>query len=138
MSDILDHMARAEALIIAFATIGALMLLSSLLSRRITGGRIHASAFAIMIGLALAYGGGLVSHGHRGLADVVPFSGLVLLGGAMMRDFAVASTAFEVDVARAWRAGVVAFLAVGFGTAIPLRGGARPARGASAIGTRSA
>ena len=38
----------------------------------------HASAFAIVIGLVLAYVGGLATHGHKGLADVVPFAGLVL------------------------------------------------------------
>ena len=124
MRDILQHMVKGEALIIAFALVGALMLLASLLSRTITGGRIHASAFAIVLGLALAYAGGLISHGHRGIADIVPFSGVVLLGGAMLRDFAVVSTAFEVDVGEAWRAGAIAFVAVAFGTAIPFVVGA--------------
>ena len=119
MSDILHHMVKGEALIIAFTLVGALMLLANLLSRGLTGGRIHASAIAIVLGLALAYGGGLISHGHRGIADVIPFSGILLRGGAMLRDFAVVSTAFEVDVGEAWRAGAVAFVAVGFGTAIP-------------------
>ena len=124
MSDIFQHIAKGQALIVAFALVGALMGLSSLLSSRLTRGRVHASAFAIMIGLALAYVGGRVTHGHKGFADVLPFGGLVLLGGAMLRDFAVAATAFEVDVGEAWRAGAIAFIAVGFGTAIPFVVGA--------------
>ena len=124
MSDIVQHMAHGEALIVAFALVGALVGIASLLSRHLTHGRVHASAFAIVIGLVLAWIGGRVSHGHRGLGDVVPFGGLVLLGGAMLRDFAVAATAFEVDVGEAWRAGAIAFVAVGFGTAIPFAVGA--------------
>jgi len=129
LSDIVRHIAKGEALIIAFALVGALMGLASLLSHRLTNGRVHASAFAIMIGLVLAYVGGLLTRGHNGLADVLPFGGLVLLGGAMLRDFAVASTAFEVDVAEAWRAGAIAFVAVAFGTAIPFAVGAACAWG---------
>lgn len=124
MSGIFEHIARHEALIVAFALVGALMGLASLLSSRLTRGRVHASAFAIVIGLVLAYVGGIATGGHKGLADVVPFGGLILLGGAMLRDFAVAATAFDVDVAEAWRAGAIAFVAVGFGTAIPFVVGA--------------
>ena len=124
MTDIVQHMAKGQALIIAFALVGALMAIASLLSGRLTNGRIHASAFAIMIGLVLAWVGGKVSGGHKGLGDVLPFSGLVLLGGAMLRDFAVAATAFDVDVAEAWHAGAIAFVAVAFGTAIPFVVGA--------------
>ena len=129
MSDIFGHIAAHEALIVAFALVGALMGLAHLLSSRLTRGRVHASAFAIVIGLVLAYVGGRATGGHKGLADVVPFAGLVLLGGAMLRDFAVAATAFEVDVAEAWRAGAIAFIAVGFGTAIPFVVGASVAWG---------
>lgn len=124
MSDIIRHMAKGEALIVAFALVGALMALASLLSDHLTRGRIHASAFAIVIGLALAWMGGRLTGGHKGLGDVVPFSGLILLGGAMLRDFAVAATAFEVDVGEAWRAGAIAIVAVAFGTAIPFVVGA--------------
>ena len=129
MTDVLDHVARGEALIIAFALVGLLMLLAVGLSRGLTRGRIHASAFAIVLGLALAYLGGRVTHGHHGIADVVPFAGILLLGGAMLRDFAVVSTAFEVDVGEAWRAGAIAFVAVGLGTAIPFVVGAACAWG---------
>lgn len=119
MSDVLHHMVKGQALLFAFALVGVLMGLAQLLSLGLTRGRIHASAFAITLGLGLAYVGGALTGGHKGLADVLPFAGLVLLGGAMLRDFAVVSTAFEVDVGEAWRAGAIAFLAVALGTAIP-------------------
>ena len=112
-------MVKGQALLFAFAIIGVLMGFAHVLSHYLTRGRIHASAFAITLGLILAYVGGTVTGGHKGLADVVPFAGLGLLGGAMLRDFAVVSTAFEVDVGEAWRAGAVAFLAVAMGTIFP-------------------
>ncbi len=124
MSEIFAHMAKSEALIVAFALVGMLMLVASGMSQGLTRGRIHPSAFAIMLGLALAYLGGRITHGHHGIADVVPFAGILLLGGAMLRDFAVVSTAFEVDVGEAWRAGAIAFVAVAIGTAIPFAVGA--------------
>ena len=119
MTEVLTHMAKGQALLFAFVLVGVLMGISHILSRYITRGRIHASAFAITLGLIMAYIGGLVTGGHKGMADVIPFTGLALLGGAMLRDFAVVSTAFEVDVGEAWRAGAVAFVAVAMGTCFP-------------------
>lgn len=112
-------MAKGQALLFAFALVGVLMGVAQVLSRVLTRGRIHASAFAITLGLVLAYVGGALTGGHKGFADVLPFTGLALLGGAMLRDFAVVSTAFEVDVREAWRAGAIAFVAVALGTTIP-------------------
>ena len=74
MSEIFAHMAKSEALIVAFALVGMLMLVASGMSQGLTRGRIHPSAFAIMLGLALAYLGGRITHGHHGIADVVPFA----------------------------------------------------------------
>ena len=119
MSDVLTHLVKGQALLFAFVLVGVLMGVSHLLSRYLTNGRVHASAFAIIIGLVLAYVGGTLTGGHKGLADVLPFAGLGLLGGAMLRDFAVVSTAFEVNVAEAWRAGSVALVAVAMGTTFP-------------------
>jgi malonate transporter MadM subunit len=71
-----------------------------LLSRGLTRGRIHASAIAILGALLLAWIGGELTGGKKGLADVSGLGGLALMGGAMLRDFAIVATAFEVDVVR--------------------------------------
>lgn len=83
-----------NGLVTAFAFIGVVMWISVVISRRLTFGRIHGSAIAIVIGLVLAWVGGTMTGGQKGLADLTLFSGIGLMGGAMLRDFAIVATAF--------------------------------------------
>jgi malonate transporter MadM subunit len=115
----IDTLAAAQGLVVAFAVIGGVMALSYVLSRRLTFGRIHGSAIAILLGLILAWVGGTVTGGSKGLADIPLFAGLGLLGGAMLRDFAIVATAFEVDADKARRAGLLGAVSIGLGTIIP-------------------
>lgn len=115
----IEHVFVEQSLVAAFAVIGAVMWLSLILSRRLTAGRVHGSALAIMLGLAFAYVGGLVTGGQKGLADIPVFAGIGLLGGAMLRDFAIVATAFEVDVVEARKAGLLGVVALGIGTILP-------------------
>ncbi len=84
------------SLITAFAVIGVTVWFSYFLSATLTRGRIHGSAIAILIGLLMAYIGGYVTDGKKGIADIAVFSGIGLMGGAMFRDFAIVATAFGV------------------------------------------
>ncbi len=115
----IEHVFVEQSLVAAFAVIGAVMWLSLILSRRLTAGRVHGSALAIVLGLALAYVGGLVTGGQKGLADIPVFAGIGLLGGAMLRDFAIVATAFEVDVVEARKAGLLGVVTLGIGTILP-------------------
>jgi malonate transporter MadM subunit len=115
----IEHVFVEQSLVAAFAVIGAVMWLSLVLSRRLTAGRVHGSALAIVLGLVLAYVGGLITGGQKGLADIPVFAGIGLLGGAMLRDFAIVATAFEVDVVEARKAGLLGVVALGIGTILP-------------------
>ena len=119
MWEILEKAARENGLVAGFAVVGLVMLLSGYISRHLTFGRVQGSAIAILIGLALAYVGGKVSGGTKGLADVAFFSGIGLLGGSMLRDFAIVATACEVHPAEAKRAGWIGFVALMLGTVLP-------------------
>lgn len=119
MIDILEKIAEEQGLVLSFALVGGLMWISAILSRRLTAGRIHASAIAILAALALAWWGGVLTGGKKGLADVPAFAGLALLGGAMLRDFAIVATAFEVDVVEARKAGLLGVVALALGTVVP-------------------
>ena len=98
---------NSNGLIAAFAFIGLLMLACNLAARYLTGGRIHGSAIAIAAGLLLSYIGGVATGGTDGLSDIAMFSGLGIMGGSMLRDFAIVATAFGVDVAELKKAGIV-------------------------------
>ena len=115
----LDTLAAGQGLIIAFAVVGLVMLASYFISGRLTFGRIHGSAIAILIGLILAWVGGTATGGSKGLADIPLLAGLGLLGGGMLRDFAIVATAFEVDADKARRAGLLGVISIGLGTIIP-------------------
>jgi malonate transporter MadM subunit len=124
MLHMIEHVFVEQSLVAAFAVIGAVMWISLLLSKRLSAGRIHGSAIAIVIGLILAYVGGLVTGGQKGLADIPVFAGIGLMGGAMLRDFAIVATAFEVDVIEARKAGMLGVVALALGTILPFIVGA--------------
>lgn len=122
--EVIEHALRENPLVTAFAFVGLIMLVSVYLSRYLTMGRVHGSAIAIVIGLALAYWGGIQTGGSKGLADLKLFAGIGLMGGAMMRDFAIVATAFEVHADEAKKAGLIGVVSLLLGTIIPFIFGA--------------
>jgi malonate transporter MadM subunit len=70
------------------------------------------------VGLLLAYVGGAVTGGTKGLADISLFAGIGIMGGAMFRDFAIVATAFGADVNALKRAGFVGAASVIFGVVL--------------------
>jgi malonate transporter MadM subunit len=128
MLEILQKAAAQNGLVTAFAVVGLVVLVSGQISRRLTFGRVHGSAIAILIGLALAYWGGTLTGGHKGLADLSLFGGIGLMGGAMLRDFAIVATAFEVQATEARKAGLIGVVSLLLGTVLPFIVGAMIAR----------
>lgn len=86
-----------NGMIFGFMLLGVIMYVSFKLGA-LTKGRVHGSAIAIFLGLVLAYIGGEMTGGSKGIADVPLFAGMGLVGGAMFRDFAIVSTAFGADL----------------------------------------
>lgn len=104
-----------NGLLFAFVIVGGVMWLSYYVSHHLTAGRLHGSAVAIIAGLVLAYIGGLFSGGSKGLSDIPLFSGLAIMGGSMLRDFAIVSTAYGVDLREIRRSGLVGVLSLALG-----------------------
>lgn len=103
-----------NGLLTAFAVVGATMWLSYWASARLTRGHLHGSALAIMLGLVAAYVGGVMTGGKQGIVDVKMLGGIGLLGGAMLRDFAIVSTAYGAtlsDMRKCGLAGIVSLFA---------------------------
>lgn len=92
-----------NGLLTAFALIGLTMLISYWASARLTRGRLHGSAIAILIGLLMA----VFAGGKNGIADVPMLAGVGLMGGAMLRDFAIVATAFGVRLEEFIKSGVI-------------------------------
>ena len=117
--DVLIQVLTKNALITALAVTGLMMIVSHLLSKYLTKGKLQSSAIAITMGLVIAYFAGVYTQGTKGISDIAIFSGFALLGSAMLRDLAIASTAFEVDVKEVKKAGKVGLIALLLGCVIP-------------------
>jgi malonate transporter MadM subunit len=92
--EILYRLIEKNGLIFGFFVIALVVFFSDLLAKKLLNNKIPGSAIAILLGLLLAYLGGLVTKGEKGLADIVLFKGVGFLGGAMFRDFAIVASAF--------------------------------------------
>lgn len=112
--EVIEFVLHKYSLVTAFALVGAIIWISYQLSARLTRGRVHGSAIAILIGLALAYAGGVFTGGEKGLSDVKSLAGIGLMGGAMLRDLAIVATAFGVrldEFLKTGLSGIVSLLA---------------------------
>jgi malonate transporter MadM subunit len=121
VTDVLDLLADVmirNGLVTAFLFVGVVVWISYFVSGKLTGGRLHGSAIAILTGLVLAYVGGVVTGGSQGLADIEIFVGVGLLGGAMIRDFAIIATAFGVQFDEIRKAGAGAIVSLFAGVVV--------------------
>jgi malonate transporter MadM subunit len=103
---------KSKGLVMAFLFIGIVMWLSYLFSKHVTAGRVHGSAIAITAGLALALVGGWITGGTKGLADLSIFSGIGVMGGGMLRDYAIVSTAFGAKLSEMKKAGLAGLISL--------------------------
>lgn len=108
----------SNQLIFAFALVGITIWFSYWLSDTFTGGRLHGSAIAISLGLVIAWVGGVLEGGNKGIADVEVLAGIGIMGGAMFRDFAIVATAFGVDIRELKRAGIAGVVSVFAGVVV--------------------
>ena len=102
-----------NGLIFAFLLVGLIMWLSYAFSQRVLNNKIPGAAIAIAVGLALAYLGG-----DKGIASIPLFTGMAVLGGSMMRDFAIVATAMGADFREIKKAGLAGGLSLLIGIAV--------------------
>lgn len=110
--EVLASVFSRNSLIVAFAVVGITVWVSWLISEKLTRGRIHGSAIAIVIGLMAAYWGGVTTGGTTGVADISLLAGIGIMGGGMLRDFAIVSTAFGVHLSELKKAGTAGVISI--------------------------
>ena len=103
MSPIVEKVLADYGLLTAFALVGLTMAFAYWASDKLTRGRLHGSAIAILVGLILAAAVG----GKKGVADLPVLAGVGLMGGAMLRDLAIVATAFGVKLEEFAKSGVI-------------------------------
>ena len=110
--DLINIVFGRNSLVVAFAAVGLVIWFSYFISNRLTHGRIHGSAIAIALGLVAAYWGGSVTGGSTGVADIGMLAGIGLMGGGMMRDFAIVATAYGVHIGELKKAGMAGVVSI--------------------------
>jgi len=110
--DIIETVFVRNNLVVAFAVVGLITWISYFLADKLTAGRIHGSAIAIALGLLAAWWGGVVTGGRTGVADIALLGGIGLMGGGMMRDFAIVATAFGVKLGELKKAGLAGVISI--------------------------
>lgn len=118
MIDLLNAVLIKNSLVTAFAFVGLTVWLSYWVSNKFTAGHVHGSAIAIAAGLLLAYIGGVSTGGSKGIADIEILAGVGIMGGAMLRDFAIVATAFGAKLDAIRQAGMIAGASVLIGVVL--------------------
>ncbi|TAE30238.1 MAG: malonate transporter subunit MadM [Cytophagales bacterium] len=113
-----------NGLIVAFLVVGVLMVVADLISEKATRRMLPGSAIAIFFGLCLAWLGGWLTGGNKGLADVKALSGFELMGGPMLRDFTIVATAMGVSFSVIRRTGLAGMLSLVLGITLTFASGA--------------
>lgn len=113
----------ANGLIVAFLLVGLVMLFSSVVSEKLTRKKIPAPAIAIVIGLVLAYIGGMATDGKKGIADVKLLAGFGTMGSAMFRDFAIVATSMGASLTVMKKTGWLGAVSLLLGVTLSFVGG---------------
>ena len=116
--DIILTLFTKNGLVMSFMIVGIISMFAQFVSSKVTRGRIHASAIAIYLGLILAYVGGAVSGGSKGLSDVALFTGVGVLGGSALRDFTIISTAHGAKLSEIKKSGLAGIIALILGVVL--------------------
>ncbi len=103
----IEQLIGKNGLVFAFLFVGLIMWISYEISYRFTRNKIPGAAIAIATGLALAYLGE-----DKGIANIPLFAGMALLGGSMMRDFAIVATAMGASYYEIKKAGLAGLLSL--------------------------
>jgi malonate transporter MadM subunit len=113
--EIFENFIDKNGLIVGFLVIGVLAFLSEVFSKKVLKGYLPGSAIAILAGLILAYFGGVITNGEKGLSDLPFLKGLGVFGGSMFRDFTIVATAMGASYLTMKKAGWLGLVSLLFG-----------------------
>ena len=100
------------ALVWAFLIVGVIYLVSWYINKIIFRGKFNNFTIAMLIAMVLSLIAGSKTGGTHGLADIKIFSGLGLLGGSMLRDYAIVATAYGAKIEEIKKGGLMAVISL--------------------------
>lgn len=108
--EVIEALIEKNGLVFAFLLVGILTAISYWLSKKVTNKKIPGAAIAISAALVFAYFGN-----EKGIADFPLFAGMALLGGSMLRDFAIVATAMGASFKEIKKAGLAGIMSLFIG-----------------------
>ena len=108
--EVIEKLIDKNGLVFAFLLVGILIAVSYWFSKKVTNKKIPGAAIAITAALVFAYFGD-----EKGIADFPLFAGMALLGGSMLRDFAIVATAMGASFKEIKKAGLAGVLSLFIG-----------------------
>ena len=118
MNDLIKLLDK-NGLVFSFLIVSAIVYVSYYIGKKITNNKIPGAAIAISFGLLIAYYGG-----EKGVASIPAFSGMAILGGSMLRDFSIVSTAMGASFSEIKKTGWIGLLSLIIGTLMAFMVGA--------------
>ncbi|PWL93578.1 MAG: malonate transporter subunit MadM [Clostridiales bacterium] len=112
MINIIKGILIDNAFVMSFMFIALGVFISGIISKYVFKGKLPTSAVAIVVGLIAAYIGGSITGGSNGIADIEMFTGIGILGGSSLRDFAIISTAYGASLTELKRSGLIGALSL--------------------------
>jgi malonate transporter MadM subunit len=112
MNDLIKLLDK-NGLVFAFLIVSVIMYVSYFIGKKLTNNKIPGAAIAISVGLIIAYFGG-----DKGVAYIPAFSGMAILGGSMLRDFSIVSTAMGASFSEIKKTGLIGLLCLVIGTLV--------------------
>jgi malonate transporter MadM subunit len=112
MNDLIKLLDK-NGLVFAFLIVSVIMYVSYFIGKKLTNNKIPGAAIAISVGLIIAYFGG-----DKGVASIPAFSGMAILGGSMLRDFSIVSTAMGASFSEIKKTGLIGLLCLVIGTLV--------------------
>lgn len=110
--DIVVGIFTKNGFVMSFLIVGVLSFLATFISDKLLRGRIPGSAIAIFFGLILAYIGGAVTGGEKGISDIGIFAGVGVLGASTLRDFTIIATAYGAKLSEIKKCGFLGVIAL--------------------------
>lgn len=101
-----------NGLVMAALVVALGIAFSSAVSKYVFKNKIPAAAIAIVIALIGACIGGMITGGSKGVTDIDILQGVGIFGGSSLRDFAIISTAYGVNIGEIKRSGIISIVAL--------------------------
>ncbi len=110
--DIIKELLTKNGLIWAFLIVGVIYVASMYLNKILFKGKLNTFTIAMIIAMIISGLVGAKTGKTKGLADIPLFAGVGVLGGSMLRDYAIVATAYGAKIEEIKKGGLMAVISL--------------------------